>query len=456
MSTVIVGGTVVTAEGTFSADVRIDGGVISAVGQGLAGPADTVIDATGRHVLPGGIDVHTHLSMPSFGTETCDDFSTGHLAAAMGGTTSHIDFCIQPHGASLRAALDIWHAKAAGRALIDYGFHVAVTDPRPEVIDEIMTLPGMGVTSIKLFLAYRGTLQVDDAALFSCLERARDAGVLTMVHAENGDAIEHLMAGALGRGETAPKYHALTRPPQLESEATGRAAAMAEVLGAPLYVVHVSCRGALDRVRDAQSRGAPVTAETCTHYLFFTKGDLDRPGFEGAKWVCSPPFREAADHEALWAALRDGTLSVVSTDHCPFRYDTQKVLGEGDFTKIPNGVPGIEERMMVLHHAGVNGGRLTLQQFVSLTATAPARRFGLGGVKGTVTAGSDADLVLWDLTREHTITAAGNHGAMDYSLYEGMQVRGMPVTTLVRGEVVVDGGRLVAAPGRGRFLQRRI
>ena len=455
MSTVIEGGTVVTVEGTYRADVRIDGGVISAVGRDLTGPAYTVIDATGRHVRPGGIDVHTHLSMPSFGTETCDDFYTGHLAAAMGGTTSHIDFCIQPHGASLGTALDLWHAKAAGRALIDYGFHVAVTDPRPHVIDEIATLPDLGVTSIKLFLAYRGTLQVDDSALFSCLERARAAGVLTMVHAENGDAIEHLMAGAIRRGETAPKYHALTRPPQLESEATGRAAAMAEVLGAPLYVVHVSGRGALDRVRDVQSRGAPVTAETCTHYLFFTRDDLDRPGFEGAKWVCSPPFREVADHEALWAALRDGTLSVVSTDHCPFRYDTQKVLGEGDFTKIPNGVPGIEERMMVLHHAGVNGGRITLQQFVSLTATAPARRFGLGGVKGSVTVGADADLVLWDLSRDHTITAAANHGAMDYSLYEGMQVRGMPVTTLRRGEIVVDEGQLVAAPGSGQFMRRR-
>ncbi len=399
--------------------------------------------------------MHTHLAMPSFGTVTCDDFYSGHLAAAMGGTTSHIDFCVQPKGSSLGQALRTWHAKAEGKALIDYGFHVAVTDLTDQVLGEIAGLPEKGVTSIKLFLAYKDTLQVDDTTMFRCLERARDAGVLTMVHAENGDAIEILMAEAVGRGDTSPRFHALTRPPQLESEATGRAAAMAEVLGAPLYIVHLTCRSALARVREVQARGARVFAETCTHYFFFTKDDLGREGFEGAKYVCSPPFREVDDHQALWGGVMDGSISVISTDHCPFRYDTQKVLGKDNFTLIPNGVPGIEERMMVIHEAGVNGKRIDLQQFVALTATNPARRFGLEGVKGSLSVGCDADVVLWDLQRPHTISAATNHGASDYSLYEGMRVTGKPVTTLVRGRVVVDEGQQMTPPGSGRFLHRQ-
>ena len=455
MSLIISGGTVVTAGGRFQADVRVDGGKITALGRELAESGDTVLDASGKHVLPGGIDVHTHLSMPSMGTVTCDDYYTGHVAAAMGGTTSHIDFCIQPKGSTLRAALDTWHGRARGQAIIDYGFHVAVTDPGPDIYDEIATLPEQGVTSIKLFLAYKNSLQVDDMAMFRCLERARDAGILTLVHAENGDAIEVLMAEAVARGELAPKYHALTRPPELEAEATGRAIALAEVLGAPLYIVHLSCRPALVRVREAQARGARILAETCTQYFFFTKDDLDRPGFEGAKWVCSPPPREVEDQAALWAAVRDGSLSVISTDHCPFRYDTQKSLGKDNFTLIPNGVPGIEERLMVLHQAGVRGGKFDLERFVALTATNPARSFGLEGVKGAVAPGFDADLVLWDLEREHTIRAETNHSAIDYSLYEGMQVVGMPVTTMIRGQTVVEDGRLVAERGSGQFLHRQ-
>ncbi|MBB6015194.1 dihydropyrimidinase [Deinococcus radiopugnans] len=455
MSLIISGGTVVTAEGQFQADVRVDGGQIAAVGRGLAQAGDEVIDADGKHILPGGIDVHTHLSMPSMGTVTCDDYYTGQVAAVMGGTTTHLDFCIQPKGSSLKAALDTWHGRARGQAVIDYGFHVAVTDPLPEVLDEIATLPDQGVTSIKLFLAYKDTLQVDDTALFRCLERARDAGVLTLVHAENGDAIEVLMAEAVARGETAPKYHALTRPPELEAEATGRAVALAEVLGAPLYIVHLSCRPALVRVREAQARGARVTAETCTQYFFFTKDDLDRPGFEGAKWVCSPPPREKEDQQALWAAVADGTLSVISTDHCPFRFDSQKTLGRDDFTLIPNGVPGIEERLMVLHQAGVRGGHFSLERFVALTATNPARSFGLGGVKGSVAPGYDADLALWNLARPHMITAATNHSAVDYSLYEGMAVQGRPVTVLIRGQTVMHEGRLLAERGSGQFLHRQ-
>ena len=454
MSTVITNGTVVTASGTTRADVRIEGGKISAIGLGLAAGADTVIDATGKHLLPGGIDVHTHLSMPSMGTVTCDDFYTGHLAAAMGGTTSHIDFCLQPKGSSLKAALDTWHAKAEGRALIDYGFHLIITDLTEEVLEEIATLPSLGVTSIKLFMAYKGTLQIDDATLFRCLEKARDAGIMTLVHAENGDAIELLVQEALERGQAAPIYHALTRPPQLEAEATGRAVALAEVLGAPLYVVHLTCELALGRVREAQARGARVWGETCTHYLFFTKQDLERGDFEGAKFVCSPPLREVQDQAALWAGLRDNSLSVISTDHCPFTFDPQKMVGRSDFSLIPNGVPGIEDRMMAVHQAGVNGGHFDLERFVALTATNPARLFGLEGVKGSIAVGHDADIVLWDLGREHTIASATNHGATDYTLYEGMKVTGKPVMTMIRGEVVTNHGQLEAAPGSGNYLHR--
>lgn len=454
MSTVIINGTVVTATETFRADVRIDGGKISAVGLNLAGSGDTIIDAAGKHLLPGGVDVHTHLSMPSSGTVTCDDYASGHLAAVMGGTTTHIDFCIQPKGSSLTDALKTWHAKAEGKALIDYGFHVAITDLTPEVLREIATLPEQGVTSIKLFMAYKDTLQVDDTTLFRCLEQARDAGILTMVHAENGDAIEILVQEAVKQGQTAPIYHALTRPPQLEAEATGRAVAMAEVLDAPLYVVHITCKMALDRVKDARARGARVWGETCTHYLFFTKSDLERGEFEGAKWVCSPPLREPEDQAALWAGLADQSLSVLSTDHCPFTFATQKMVGRDNFALIPNGVPGIEERMMMMHGAGVGGGHFDLERFVALTATTPARLFGLGGVKGSIAVGHDADIVLWDMAQEHTFTAATNHSAIDYTLYEGMKVTGVPVLALIRGEVVTEHGQLKAQHGSGQFLAR--
>ena len=454
MSTVITNGTVVTSGGTFNADIKVDDGKISAIGLSLASGADEVIDARGKYVLPGGIDVHTHLAMPSFGTVSSDDFYTGHVAAAMGGTTAHIDFCMQPKGSTLQDALRTWHAKAEGKAMIDYGFHVAITDLNDDVLREIRTLPDQGVTSIKVFLAYKDAFQVDDATMFKCLEQARNAGMLTMVHAENGDVIEILINEAVEQGKLAPKYHALTRPPQLEGEATGRAIAMAEVLGAPLYIVHLTCRSALGRVLEAQARGARVFAETCTQYFFFTKDDLAREGFEGAKWVCSPPFREVEDQAALWVGVREGSLSVVSTDHCPFRFDTQKVMGRDNFALIPNGVPGIEDRMMVLHEAGVNGGRIDLERFVALTATNPAKLFGLEGVKGNVAVGCDADLVIWDMQRQHTITAASSHSAVDYNLFEGMSVTGVPITTMVRGRLIVSDGKLVADKGAGRFIHR--
>jgi dihydropyrimidinase len=454
MKTLIKDGTVVTATGTFPGDVLIDGETIAAIGRDLDADSAEVIDARGKHVLPGGIDVHTHLDMPFGGTMSSDDFETGHVAAAFGGTTTHLDFVIQPHGASLAEALDLWHGKARHKAGIDYGFHVAITDLTESVLDEIGTLPDKGVSSIKLFMAYKGALQVDDTTLFRALGRARDAGVLTMVHAENGDAIDVLVREAIAAGNLAPMYHALTRPPQLEGEATGRAVAMAEVLNAPLYVVHLTCEDALVRVQEARHRGSPIWAETCTQYLFFTKGDLDRDDFEGAKWVCSPPFREKKDQELLWAALRDDDLSVVSTDHCPFYYETQKTLGRDDFSKIPNGIPGIEDRLVVLHEAGVNGARFDLERFVALTATNPARLFGLEGRKGSIAPGYDADIAIWNMEAEQTIGRT-NHSAIDYNLYEGMRVRGVPETVMVRGRVIVHADRYLGQPGYGQFLPRR-
>ncbi|HEY8684238.1 MAG TPA: dihydropyrimidinase [Chloroflexota bacterium] len=456
MSVLIKGGTVVTTDWLGAADVLIEGETIRAVGAGLELPGVEVVDATGRFVLPGGIDVHTHLAMPLGNISSSDDFYTGHVAAAFGGTTTHLDFANQSKGESLVSALDEWHARAREKACIDYGFHVTVTDVNEAVLDEIAELPARGVTTIKCLLAYKGRIMVSDEELFLAMQRARDAGLLTMVHCENGDVIDVLVREALAQGQTAPKYHALTRPPQLEGEATGRAIAMAEVLDAPLYVVHVTCEEALVRVREARTRGSRVTAETCVQYLFFTVDHLDTDGFEGAKWVCSPPFRRRRDQELLWESLADGTLSVVSTDHCPFYYETQKVLGRDDFSRIPNGCPGIEDRLLVLHEAGVTGGRFDLRRFVDLTATTPARVFGLEGRKGAIAPGCDADIAIWNMDLERTVSVESSHSAVDYNLYEGMRVRGLPERVYLRGKLLVEGDRFLGEPGSGRYLHRRV
>jgi dihydropyrimidinase len=455
MPTLFRGGTVVTASDTYQADVLVSGEQIAAIGHDLPADGARIVDARGKHLLPGGIDVHTHLEMPFGGTTSSDDFCTGHVAAAFGGTTSHIDFAIQPRGGTLRQALDLWHERATGKASIDYGFHIVVTDLNDGVLREIPQLPEWGVTSVKLLMAYKGVLQVDDATLFRVLREAGPPGILTMVHCENGDAIDLLVQEAIAAGHLSPKYHVLTRPPELEGEATGRAIALATVAGAPLYVVHLTCDLALQQVRAAQTRGLPVWAETCAQYFFCTMDDLARPGFEGAKYVCSPPFRTTSDQQALWGGVHDGTLEVVSTDHCPFNFQTQKTLGRDNFAKIPNGVPVIEDRMMVLHNAGVRGGRISLNRFVALTATNPAKLFGLYPRKGTITAGADADIVLWDLQTEHTISARTHHMRVDYNLFEGMKVQGVPVAAWVRGRQVIDGDRFVGAPGSGQFLYRR-
>jgi dihydropyrimidinase len=459
MSTLIRGGTVVTASDTYQADVLIEDEQIAAVGHGLSG--DTTIDATGKYVIPGGIDVHTHLDMPFGGTVSSDDFFTGHRAAAFGGTTMHIDFAIQPKGKSLRETLDMWHAKAEGKAAVDYGFHLAITDLPDHVMEEIAKAPEWGVTSLKLFMAYKGALMIDDATLFRAMEQAAKHGLLIMVHAENGDAIDILVKEALAAGHTDPKYHALTRPPELEAEATNRAIRLSEVAGSPLYVVHVTNAGAVEAIRLARGRGKPIYGETCFQYFFFTKDDLARPGFEGAKWVCSPPFREKSDQEDLWRAVNVNDLQVISTDHCDFWYEGGrdgrpggKELGAGDFSKIPNGVPGIEDRMMVLYTYGVRGGRFSLNRWVELCCTNPAKLFGVYPQKGVIAPGSDADVVVWDPEATHTISAKTHHQRTDYNLYEGMEVTGVPSVVFSRGHMLVQDGQWKGKQGAGRFVKR--
>ena len=461
MSTLIKGGTVVTASDTFAADVLIEGEQIVAVGQGLSG--NTVIDASGAYVIPGGIDVHTHLDMPFGGTVSSDDFFTGQRAAAFGGTTMHIDFAIQPRGATLRETLDLWHAKANGKAVIDYGFHVAITDLPDSVLDEMPRCVEYGTTSMKLFMAYKGALQVDDMTLFRAMQQAARHRLLIMVHAENGDAIDVLIREAVAAGQLAPKYHALTRPPELEAEATARAVRLAEVAGAPLYVVHLTNAGALEAVRLARARGGAgqIFAETCTQYFFFTKDDLAREGFEGARWVCSPPFRSPHDQEALWQGVADNALQVVSTDHCPFWFQggiegrpAGKELGRESFAKIPNGCPGIEERIMLLYTYGVRAGRISLNRWVELCCTNPARLFGCYPRKGTLTPGADADIVVWDPEARRTLSAASLHQRTDYTLYEGWEVTGAPRVVLSRGRVIVEGDAWTGEAGAGRFVHR--
>jgi len=456
MPTVLVrNGRVVTASESVEADLFVDGERIALVGQGLSLPADTVIDASGCLVLPGGIDAHTHLDMTAGGVTSADDFETGTRAAAFGGTTTVVDFATPEPGESLLAALEAWRRKAEGRAAVDYGFHMALRGLGDTTLGEMARLVrDEGVTSFKLYLAYPGVLQVDDATFFRALLGARECGALTLVHAENGGVIDVLVKRALARGETAPRYHALTRPPETEAEATARAVSLATMAGAPLYVVHLSCAAALAHVTAARDRGLPVHAETCPQYLFLSTADYDRPGFEGARYVMSPPLRELSDQEALWRGLAGGDLEVVATDHCPFTL-ADKARGRHDFSRIPNGAPGIETRMMLLWDGGVRTGRIDPQRFVELTATAPARLFGLWPRKGTIAVGSDADLVVWDPEREAHFSAETLHMRVDYSPYEGRVVRGGPAFVLSRGEVLVDHGEWKGRPGRGRFLKRQ-
>jgi len=454
MRTLIRHGTVVTAAGAAPADVLIEGERIVHVAALPGAAADRVIDARGKYVLPGGIDVHTHLDMPLGDIVSSDDFETGTVAAAFGGTTSIVDFAVQDRGRSLREAWETWLRKAEGKAAIDFGLHMIVCDLSPEVEREMDAMVAVGVTSFKLFMAYPGRLMVDDATIGRALKRTAANGGTVMLHAEDGDAIEALVRRALAEGKHSPKYHARTRPARTEADAVRRAVALAERAGAPVYIVHVSAAEAVNQIAAGRGRGVAVMGETCPQYLFLSDERYDEPGFEGAKYVMSPPLRPAAGQERLWRGLAADDLQVVATDHCPFNLKDQKSLGRDDFTRIPGGAPGIETRMSLLFDGGVGAGRLTLSRFVEVAATNPAKIFGLYPRKGTIAAGSDADVVVWDPEKEIMWSAATHHMRVDYNPYEGRVVKGAPETVLMRGQPVIEGARFVGRAGAGRFLKR--
>src|SRR6201987_1204430 len=455
--TIITNGRVVTAADTYASDVAITNGKISAIGQSLPREnATRIIDAAGKYVLPGGIDVHTHLDMPFGGTTSADDFETGTRAAAFGGTTTLIDFAIQYKGQTLRTAYDTWMQKASTKAVSDYAFHCIITELANAQLEEMNALVREGVTSFKLFMAYPGVFMLDDGSIFKALRATAKNGGLVCMHAENGSAIDVIVQQALAEGKKAPKYHALTRPTTAEAEAVSRAIALAEMAGAPVYIVHLSCNDALEKVREARDRGLPAYAETCPQYLYLSIENFDVPGFEGAKYVFTPPLREKWHQEKLWAALAADRLQVVSTDHCPFCFKEQKELGKDDFTKIPNGGPGIEHRMSLIYSGGVTKGRFNVNRFVELVSTTPAKLFGLYPRKGTIAVGSDADLVIFDPDRKHTISAKTHHMRVDYSMFEGIEVTGMPDAVLSRGHVIVEGDKFLGRAGAGDFLKRAL
>ncbi len=456
MALLIKSGAVVTAEKTFTADILVEGETIREVRAGIAPQAvHTVVDATGMYVLPGGIDVHTHLDMPFGGTTSSDDFETGTRAAAVGGTTTLVDFAIQARGTKMRAALDTWWKKSEGKACIDYGFHMIVTDLADAGLEDMDDLVREGVASFKLFMAYPNVLMVDDATIFRALRQTAKNGALICMHAENGSAIDVIVRQALAEGKTAPIYHALTRPTRAEAEAVHRSIALAEMAGAPVYIVHLSSEDALNQVREARDRGLPAFAETCPQYLLLSIEDnMPNKSFEDAKYVFTPPLREKKNQPKLWDGLKHDHLQVVSTDHCPFCFADQKQLGIHDFTKIPNGGPGVENRLQLIHHYGVNSGKLTLNRFVELVATSPARIFGMYPKKGVLAAGSDADIVVWDPNAEHTISAKTHNMRVDYSMFEGFRVTGNARQVFSRGELIVENGKFLGKPGRGRYLRR--
>jgi len=455
MSVLIKGGRVVTAADDYVGDVYAEGERITLIGESLDVQADKVIDATGKYVLPGGIDPHTHLDMPFGGTVTIDDVESGQTSAAFGGTTCHVDFIIQPQGSTFAAAVDEWKAKANGKQVIDMGYHMAVTDLKEGgTLEELATLPDEGITSYKLFMAYKGALMVDDETLFRTMQVAAETGALVMVHAENGDAIDVLVKEALAAGHTEPKYHALTRPPETEGEATNRAIQLSRVAGSPLYVVHVSCAEAVEPIAIAREKGWNIHGETCTQYFFVDYTFLERPDFEGAKFVYTPPPRDKANQDVLWNAVRTDVLSAISTDHCAFLWDGQKTMGRDDFSKIPNGGPGLENRLQMIHEFGVRAGRISLNRMVELLSTNPAKLFGLYPRKGTIAVGSDADIVVFDPEKTVTISASTHHSKSDYNLFEGTEVTGSPEVVLLRGEVLVENDELVASPGVGQFVRR--
>jgi dihydropyrimidinase len=454
MTLLIKNGTIVTATDQYRGDVFVDGEKISTIGTSLMMAADRVIDATGKYLFPGGIDVHTHLDMPFGGSKSSDDFETGTIAAAHGGTTTIVDFAIQYHGQTLHHAWETWMKKAEGKAAIDYGFHMIITELSDQVEQEMDALVAQGVTSFKLFMAYPGVFMLDDASIFKALLRTGNNGGTICMHAENGGVIDVLVKKALAEGKTAPKYHALTRPARAEAEATHRAIALAEIAGVPIYIVHLSAAEALEMVTEARDRGLPAYAETCPQYLFLSYDNYEESGFDGAKYVMSPPLRPKETQARLWRGLAGNDLQAISTDHCPFCMKEQKELGEGDFSKIPNGAPGIETRMSLVYDGGVRAGRISLNRFVELTSTSPAKIFGLFPRKGTIAPGSDADIVVFDPEKKLTLSVNTLHMRVDYNPYEGREVTGVTETVISRGRIVIDGGRFTGKAGAGAFLKR--
>ncbi|MFD0829233.1 dihydropyrimidinase [Neobacillus sp. M.A.Huq-85] len=455
MKKIIKNGTVVTASDTYQAEILIEDGKVAQIGTNLEALGAEVIDAKGCYVFPGGVDPHTHFDMPFGGTVTKDDFETGTIGAAFGGTTTVIDFCLTDKGVPLKNAIQTWHEKSGEKAVIDYGFHLMIGEINDDVLAQLpQVINEEGITSFKVFMAYKNVLQADDETLYRTLAFAKEHGALVMVHAENGDVIDYLTKKALADGNTDPIYHALTRPQELEGEATGRAAKLTGLANSQLYVVHVTCADAVEQIAEARKKGFNVWGETCPQYLVLDQSYLEKPNFEGAKYVWSPPLREKWNQDVLWNALKNGELQTLGSDQCSFDFKGQKELGRGDFSKIPNGGPIVEDRLSILFSEGVKKGRINLNQFVELTSTRAAKLFGLFPKKGTIAVGADADIVIFDPNVERVISAETHHLAVDYNAFEGMKVTGEPVSVMVRGEFVVRDKQLVAKPGTGQFLKR--
>ncbi|NLI77598.1 MAG: dihydropyrimidinase [Candidatus Riflebacteria bacterium] len=453
--TLIRRGTIHTAADSFPADLLIEKGKIVQIGDVPPGPGMLIIDAKGLEIFPGGIDVHTHFELPFMGTVSADDFETGTVAAACGGTTAIVDFVIPGKGQRITEAAKAWHKKAAGKAVVDYGFHIALVEATPQVLADIPKVVADGITSFKCFMAYKGSLMIDDTQLLAVLAAARRHGALVSVHAENGDMLSWVMEQLVAAKKTSPRYHPVAHPALAEGEAAHRAIALAAMAEAPLYIVHLSCMEALDEVVAARMAGQPVFAETCPQYLLLDDRLYEKPGFEGAKWVMSPPLRHVSNQVPLWSGLREGFLQCVATDHCSFRFKGQKDMGKGNFLRIPNGIPAVGDRMNLLYSHGVRKGRLSPQQFAAITATNPARLFGMYPDKGTIAVGSDADLVLYDPKKTGVVSAKTTRHNVDYSAFEGFRLNGLPVLVLSRGEVIARDGDYVGGKGRGRYLARR-
>jgi dihydropyrimidinase len=453
MRTLIVNGLVVTADGSYPADVLVDGETIAAVGAGLGATvtADETVDATGKYVIPGAIDVHTHMELPFGGTFAKDTFETGTRAAAFGGTTTIVDFAVQTKGQALHEGLDTWHAKAEGNAVVDYGFHMIMSDVNDGTLAEMDQLVAEGVPDFKLFTAYPGVFLSPDDHIFRAMQQTGKNGGMILMHAENGPVIDILAAAQIAAGMTDPLGHGLARDSRMEGEATNRMIRLAEVAGVPVYFVHMSAKEALKALMEAKDRGAMAWAETCPQYLYLTLDDLGN-GFNGAKFVCSPPLRTPDHVEALWGAVKRGDLSAIGTDHCPFDFHGQKEMGRGDFRKIPNGLPGVEERLDLMHQAVVDG-RITRERWVDVCSTTPAKLFGMPQ-KGVIAAGADADIVVYDPNRKHVLSASTHHMDVDYSCYEGLEITGGSDVVLSRGSVVVRNGEFTGTKGHGKFVKR--